>query len=181
MSNTNSTPLRGQMIEMHCPNCNKLVGTYGVGEYRYGSPLKVCPKCKTEYINPVFHEIEIDGIAPEAFDIKRLLIALVFGIVFFAIGAGIHYFEVTTKDYYHYSYIFIMLISVMVIFFAIGNIIIKTGLKAKRNERLRQESADRLSNPRYAVWLHQHGYNVPEKYLPEEYLRQYKTEASENN
>lgn len=176
------TPRRGQMIEMHCPSCNKLVGTYAVGEYRYGSPLKVCPKCKTEYINPVFHEIEIDGIAPDAFDMKKLLLAMLLGVVFFIVSAGIHYFEVTTKDYYHTVYIFMMLISTVVFFFAIGNIImIKTGFKAKRNERMRQESAKRLSDPDYARKLAELGYNVPEKYLPEDYLRQNNAEASENN
>lgn len=157
-------------MEIHCPNCGRLVGTFVVGDYRYGSPLKNCPKCRAEYINPVFHEIEVDGISPDAFNIKLLATGILSGIIFFAISAVIHYFEVTTQRYYHTVPIAIMIISVIVILFAAGNIIlIKTGLKAKRTERKRQESVERLSNPTYASRLKELGYNVPEKYLPQEY------------
>lgn len=157
-------------MEIHCPNCGRLVGTFVMGDYRYGSPLKTCPKCKAEYINPVFHEIEVDGISPDAFNIKLLATGILIGIIFFAISAVIHYSEVTTQRYYHTAPIAIMIISVIVILFAIGNIIlIKTGLKAKRTERKRQESVERMSNPAYALRLKELGYNVPEKYLPQEY------------
>ena len=157
-------------MEIHCPNCGRLVGTFVVGDYRYGSPLKNCPKCKAEYINPVFHEIEVDGISPDAFNIKLLATGILIGIIFFAISAVIHYFEVTTQRYYHTAPIAIMIISVIVILFAAGNIIlIKTGLKTKRTERKRQESVERLSNPAYASRLKELGYDVPEKYLPQEY------------
>ncbi|MBQ8177094.1 MAG: hypothetical protein IJ035_08700 [Oscillospiraceae bacterium] len=170
MSNLNSSPRRGQMMEIHCPNCGRLVGTFVVGDYRYGSPLKICKKCKTEYINPAVHEIEVDGISPDAFDMKRLLIGILVGIVFIIIGAAIFYFEVTRKGYYHTSTIAIMVISAIAIFYALGNIFfIKTGIKAKWTERKRQESAERMSNPEYALRLKEHGYNVPEKYLPQEY------------
>ena len=174
----NNVPRRGQTMEIHCPQCGKLVGTFVVGDYRYGNPLRVCPKCKTEYINPVFHEIEVDGISPDAFDMKRLLIGLLVGVVFFAISAAIHYFEVTTQDYYHTSFIAIMVISAIAVFFSIGNIIlIKTGLKAKRTEQKRKESAERLSNAEYALKLKKLGYNVPEKYLPENYSADNKAEV----
>lgn len=170
MSELNGSPRRGQTMEIHCPNCGRLVGTFVVGDYRYGCPLKTCAKCNAEYINPVFHEIEVDGISPDAFDIKKLLVGILVGVVFFAVGAGIHYYEVTTQDYYHTSCIAIMIISAIAVFYAIGNIIfIKTGLKDRRTQKKRQESAERLSNPHYAMHLKELGYNVPEKYLPQEY------------
>ncbi len=176
-----NAPRRGQTMEIHCPRCGKSVGTFVVGDYRYGCPLKVCPKCKSEYINPVFHEIEVDGISPDAFDMKRLLFGIIMGVVFFAVSAGIHYYEVTTQDYYHTACIAIMIISAIAVFFAVGNIIlIKTGFKAKRTERMRQESAERLSNPRYAVRLKELGYNVPDKYLPKEYTAS-ETAETQNN
>ena len=166
----NGGPRRGQTMEIHCPNCGRLVGTFVVGDYRYGCPLNICPKCKAEYINPAFHEIEVDGISPDAFDIKKLLLGILMGVVFFAVSAGIHYYEVTMQDHYHTSCIAIMVISAIAVFYAIGNIIfIKTGLKDKRTQKKRQESAERLSNPHYAMHLKELGYNVPEKYLPAEY------------
>jgi len=44
-------------------------------------------------------------------------------------------------------------------------ILIKTGLKAKKLERLKNESEDRLRDRSYAETLRQLGYNVPDKYL----------------
>jgi len=165
MSNQ-SAPRRGQTVELSCPHCGKKVGVFAGGQYNYGSPIKICPKCGKEYVNSFFHEIEIDGINPDAFDMKRLIIGIILGIVIFAVSAGIHYFEVTVQRYYHYAFIGMMIISAMVFVFCIANIIlIKTGLKAKRTEKMRRESAARLANPDYARKLAEHGYNVPEKYL----------------
>ena len=164
-------------MDIFCQGCGKKVESFVVGDYRYGSPLKACPKCNREYINPVFHEIETDGISPDAFDVKKLLIVLLIGVVFFIIGAVMHYIEVTTLDYYHTVYIAIMAISAIIILFVTGNIfLIKTGLKAKRNERKRQESIQRMSNPAYALRLRELGYNVPQKYIPEENTVHNKTE-----
>lgn len=163
-------PRRGQLMEIHCPNCNRTVGTFVVGDYRYGNPIKTCPKCKTEYINPAVHEIEVDGISPDAFDMKKLLLGMIMGVVFFIIGAVIFHLEVTRKGYYHTSNVAVMVISVIAFFYALGNIVfIKTGIKAKWTERKRQESVTRMSNPEYALKLKNHGYNVPEKYLPQEH------------
>ena len=157
-------------MEIHCPNCKRKVGYFVVGDYRYGSPLKTCQKCKTEYINPAYHEIEIDGISPDAFDMKKLLIGILFSVGFFAIAAAIHYFEMNTRNYYHTSPIAIMVISTIVFFYALINVfLVKTGIKAKWTERKKQESANRLTNHEYAVKLREQGYNVPEKYLPQEY------------
>ena len=49
--------------------------------------------------------------------------------------------------------------------FAQIDILIKTGLKAKKLERLKNESEDRLRDRSYAETLRQLGYNVPDKYL----------------
>lgn len=170
MSNLN----RGQMMEIHCPSCGRLVCKFVVGDYRYGSPIKTCPKCKTEYINPVIHEIEVDGSSPDAFDIKKLLLVIVMGIVFIIIAAAFFYFEVTRKGYYHTSNIAIIAISAIAVIYALGNILfIKTGIKAKWTEGKRQESVKRMSDAEYALKLKTFGYDVPKKYLPQEY--------SENN
>ncbi len=164
-------------MDIFCQGCGKKVDSFVVGDYRYGSPLKTCPKCNTEYINPIFHEIETDGISPDAFDVKKLLIVLLIGVIFFVISAVMHYVEVTTQDYYHTLFIAIMVLSIIVILFVIGDIIlIKTGFKEKRNERKRQESVQRMSNPAYALKLRDLGYNVPQKYIPEENTVHNKTE-----
>lgn len=165
-----SEPNRGQMMEIHCPHCGRMVGKFVAGDYRYGSPIKICPKCKNEYINPVIHEIEVDGISPDAFDMKKLLMVILMGIVFFVIAAAVHYYEITTQDYYHTSCIAIMIISAIIIVYSLANILfIKTGIKAKWTEGKRQESVKRMNDPEYALKLKEFGFDVPDKYLPQEY------------
>ena len=167
---------RGQMMEIHCRNCGRKVDTFAVGNYRYGSPVRTCPECKTEYVNPAVHEIEVDGIAPDAFNMRLIFAGLFMGVAFFVIGAVIHYFEVTTQNYYHLVPIAIMIISAIVVFYALGNILfIKTGIKDRWTESKRSQSAERMSNPDYALKLKEFGYNVPEKYLPQEYTENNKS------
>ena len=42
-----------------CPFCN----TYaGLADYKYGSPLRTCKKCKKQYLDTTYHEIAFEGI-----------------------------------------------------------------------------------------------------------------------
>lgn len=167
MSDLKETFLGGQIYSVYCPKCNHCDGRFGGNDYRYGSPLRTCPKCKTQFINSYYHEIEIEGISPIALNAKRTLIGLAVGILFFVIAAGIHLYEITYKDYYHTMPIYMMIICAIVIVYAIIDfILIKTGFKNKRTEKKREESIQRLKNTQYALQLKALGYNVPEKYLP---------------
>lgn len=162
--------LRGGMIySIYCPKCNRCDGRYGGNDYRYGSPLRTCPKCGTHFINRFYHEIEIEGVSPIAFDAKRTLFGMAVTAAIFLVGASVHWYEITFQDYYHTAPIFIMAVSAIAFIYSIFDIImIKSGIKDRRTQKKREESAARLSDPQYALKLSELGYNVPEKYLRNE-------------
>lgn len=47
-----------------CPHCGNNLGT-AVNAYLYGSPFRVCNKCKNSYVDNRYHEIAIEGIRRE--------------------------------------------------------------------------------------------------------------------
>lgn len=47
-----------------CPHCGNNLGT-AVNAYLYGSPFRVCNKCKNSYVDKRYHEIAIEGIRQE--------------------------------------------------------------------------------------------------------------------
>ena len=44
-----------------CPHCGNNLGT-AVNAHLYGSPFRVCNKCKNSYVDNRYHEIAIEGI-----------------------------------------------------------------------------------------------------------------------
>ncbi len=73
-----------------CPHCG-----YNPGEaadaYLYGSPIRVCAKCKQEYVDRRYHEIAIDGIRHEDINITPERYAKVQknAILSIVVGSGI--------------------------------------------------------------------------------------------
>lgn len=159
----------GTMVELKCPHCGKIVATRAANRYSYGSPLKNCRFCKENYLDPFFHELAAEPPAPNAFSVKHKLIGMGLFAVFFAISFAFHWLEVTYENSYHPMFAWLMVIlAVGEILFVAEIILIKTGFKERRTERLRKASEERLKNPVYARELARLGYPVPKKYLGEE-------------
>lgn len=163
----------GGMVELKCPHCGKIVSTRAANQYRYGSPLKNCRFCKENYIDPFFHELAAEPPAPNAFSVKHKLIGMVIFAVIFVLCFAFHWFEVTYEDGYHPMFAWLMVLTALgEIGFVIEIVLIKTGFKERRTERLRRESEERLKNPVYARELARLGYPVPREYLGEEAERE---------
>ena len=159
----------GTVAELKCPHCGKIVSTRAANDYRYGSPLKNCRFCKENYLDPFFHELAAEPPAPNAFSVKHKLFGMVVFAVVFAVCFGFHWLEVTYEDSYHPMFAWLMVLTAVgEILFLAEIILIKTGFKERRTERLRKESEERLKNPVYARELARLGYPVPREYLPEE-------------
>ena len=47
-----------------CPHCGHDLGT-AINAHLYGSPLRICGKCKQTYIDRRYHEIALEGILQE--------------------------------------------------------------------------------------------------------------------
>lgn len=162
-------PSGGTTVELKCPHCGKIVATRAANQYRYGSPLKNCRFCKENYLDPFFHELAAEPPAPNAFSVKHKLVGMAVFAVMFAACFAFHWLEVTYENSYHPMFAWLMVIlAVGEILFAAEIILIKTGFKERRTERLRKESAERLKNPVYARELARLGYPVPAEFLPAE-------------
>lgn len=149
-----------------CPNCGKSLFNYNPREWRYGSPIRTCRRCKQKYADSRYHEIAVDGISEDSMSIKSRIIIIV-------LGALITYRGIYLLDYrmsYVYShnwtaYVFIILGIIMFVGGIADIVTIKSGFKQKKLDRLECESVKRLSNYEYAKQLKDLGYDVPAYYL----------------
>ncbi len=157
------------MNELKCVTCGKRLLTYDNTSFRqYKSPVKQCKKCGTYYLDPRCHELAVEGVPEVEFSIGPQVVLLVFGGLvlyrgFYLSGRT----QLSTPD--SIQWLLPTLFIIMGIVFILGGIVeiilIKTGKKAQRYEKLRKESEERLQDRTYAYVLHDLGYPVPEKYL----------------
>lgn len=149
-----------------CPYCGVEIKGYMESQSDYGSPIRVCRKCGKSYLDRRYHEIAIEGIGTNALSIKRDAKIALLGFAFFAVGFLLNLGMVLSSDKYNLRLVFIQLIAIILIIFALGDaVMIKTGKKEKRLEKKRMESVERLKNKEYARTLAELGYNVPNEYL----------------
>lgn len=151
-----------------CPHCGTELFAYNECEWKYGSPIRTCKICKNDYIDKRYHEIVIEGIAPDAMSVKRDGICMLIGLFLVMIFLIHSFIDKLTPETHSFSYIWLCfgIIGLFVIIFMIIDIVrIKTGLKDKQLGKLRAESVKRLQNCTYARKLSDAGYPVPEEYL----------------
>lgn len=157
------------MYTLMCSGCGKKLLSYEKNaEKRYGSPVKTCKKCGQMYADPRYCEIAVDGIQPSSMSVGGNVLVLALGA--FILYRGIVLFGRTQlgvpKEMQFLMPAALAVVGLILVIKSIADIIlIKTGLKAKKLERLKNESEDRLRDRSYAETLRQLGYNVPDKYL----------------
>ena len=150
-----------------CPHCGGKVGFARTDAYLYGSPIRTCPGCKQQYLNPNFHEIEVDGCwnGDTSLEESRkgvrnglllILAAAALNVLFYVLnraswiyllfmGMGVVYFIMMLKDYWK----------------------VKKGIRQQELDKERLASRQRLQDSEYAKLLQELGYEVPEEYLKE--------------
>ena len=148
-----------------CPHCGAdIEGTYK-NIYIYGSPIRICKKCKKQYLNRHYHEIAIDGIRPDDLSTKgngkMILLSLVASIALIALNIATYSMGRIFKALALAAFIAVVLFFGLII----ETLKVKSGKKAKEFEKKRQESCRRLQNREYALLLSQLGYQVPAEYL----------------
>lgn len=158
-----------EFITLKCKNCNKKLMTYiPPSSRKYKSPLKTCKKCGTEYLDPRCHEIAAEGLPPDTYSItSNVIMGIVGGLI---LWRGLYLFTVhqlgTSENIQWLYHTTFTVMGIFCILFAIYQIIIiLTGIKRKKFEKLRQESEERLQDYNYAKTLVSLGYSVPEEYL----------------
>lgn len=164
--------MQGKMLRTggNCPYCKAKIFFYyekeRENEWKYGSPIRPCRKCGKNYVDGRYHEIAVEGIEPSALSIRWNGIRLLAMLGIFLIAFLIQAYEVRHKGTYSLKWCTIMGCALFgSLLFLIDSIRILTGAKAKKLERLREESVKRLRNWSYAKQLEDLGYPVPEEYL----------------
>lgn len=158
-----------QEVKIRCKKCGKKLLTYSQGSFRrYKSPIKTCKKCGTRYVDPRCHEIAIEGIPKDTFSILSYVIMLIIGLL---IGyRGIHLFGMRQLGMpQNTQWLLPVVFMIGGIIMAFGGIVeiiaIKTGIKARKFEKLKRESELRLRDKNYAYMMQNLGYQVPEEFL----------------
>lgn len=147
-----------------CPYCGRKIFNYDQRQWFYGSPIITCKKCGESYLDERYHEIAVEGIAPDAMDLKESLSLMIFGFAVFVIALALAMPSLMAGHLPTKPLLFAVCGFCVTVFMLIDVIRIKTGLKEKRFAQLRIESEQRLKSGRYAAQLKELGYAVPEKY-----------------
>lgn len=143
--------------QINCKTCGRKLLTYSNGSIRqYKSPVKSCKKCGTKYLDPRCHEIALEGIPSDTFSITSYLILLVIGALVLYRGIylfGMRQLGVTNGLQWLMPTLFVVMGAVMVIIGLIQIILIITGVKQRKYDRLMEESKNRLKDENYVNLL----------------------------
>ena len=153
-----------------CPNCGRSIlgmnNRETAYQVLYGSPVRNCKRCRKPYIDSRYHEIAITGIGERTLSVKYSLKVLgIIGMIL-VVSVGWNVVNIRMRGRYSVMMALLSLLSVILILYVLWDILmIATGKKAQKMERLRQESEERLRDPDYARLLADAGYLVPGQYL----------------
>lgn len=152
----------------HCPSC-KAKQPSPDNRWCYGSPLRRCPNCGTDYIDDRYREIAIDGYIPNALSPIRSLTVSVIGLIIVMLGILMRRLEINSTGSYHTITIAIAGLGAVMFIVGLEDLIsIITGSKRKKLEKLKAESMERMKNAVYVQSLINAGINVPKEYCPQE-------------
>lgn len=145
----------------HCPKCVSKQ-PHPDNRWCYGSPIKHCPSCGTEYFDERYREIAIDGYIPNTLSPKRSLIIVAISAAFVLFAIVMYLYEThSNRGYYHIVEIPIAIGGTATFLLGIADFIsIVTGSKQKKLERLKAQSEERMQNPDYVQKLAEVGVNV---------------------
>ena len=145
--------------EWVCPEC-KTKNREACNTWMYGSPIRECKACRSEYLDKRWREVAIDGFDPRGKNAKffakgallLLSMALICGVLLQTpVVQGMNSTKLTL------ACVLCSLFGLVSGFIALR---IKLGFAAKDNEKYMAESKARLGDPKYVEKLRKYGYKV---------------------
>ncbi len=145
--------------EWVCPEC-KTKNREACNTWMYGSPIRECKACRSEYLDKRWREVAIDGFDPRGKNAKffakgallLLSMALICGVLLQTpVVQGMNSTKLTL------ACVLCSLFGLVSGFIALR---IKLGFAAKDNEKYMAESKSRLADPQYVEKLRKYGYKV---------------------
>ena len=146
-------------IEWICPEC-KTKNREACNMWMYGSPIRECKACRSEYLDRRWREVAIDGFDPRSRNAKfyakgaafLLSLAIVCGVL---LQTSLVHGNNSTK--LTLACILCSLFGVVSGFIALR---IKLGFADKDNAKYMAESKARLRDSTYVEKLKKYGYNI---------------------
>lgn len=161
-------------MSRYCPYCNGKLNYSGKNKVDsgggfslvYGSPIVICPKCSRESLDRNIHEIAVEGISENEYNVKeRIKLAFLF-LAIGLLSSALLIYEVKFLGYYHVVLVGATLAFLLLFVLMLGySLHILSGGRANTIEKLRQQSVMRLQNKEYAHKLKYVGYSVPNEFL----------------
>lgn len=154
-------------IVVPCPRCGKkLYSCFAEKkEWKYGNPIKVCKNCGQKYIDDRYHEIAVEGAAPDAMSVKQGTVCFCFGLILAAVMSVIMYLTIHFGGYYYMSVVVLGLMGLLMTVIGILQIVeIKTGIRERKLAKYQAESLRRLQNKAYVRELESLGYLLPDSF-----------------
>lgn len=144
---------------IQCPFCGNKIERRSMNTYRLGSPFRICPRCKKEYIDEDYHELAIEDFRDQTPIKMYLLIAGLFTLIIplcsFVAGRE-EWLLFTGIFYFVFLIIFLPLFLKKVIY-------VVSGRQKKTVDQLKRESIQRFRDPMYCMKMIAAGYKLPEE------------------
>lgn len=143
--------------------------------WMYESPIRTCPKCKSEFLDKCWREVAIDGFDARSNNPKLYLIGF-FGFLAITIICVIcRILLINTLGHYPSQLLGCIIVGIVG---SIGCLLILliqiTGIEDKNNAKFLEESERRLQDKDYVEKLIAYGYDVPDRYRKNICERYYK-------
>ena len=128
--------------------------------------LKVCPKCKNEFLDKRFTEVAIEGFDRRSVEPSFYLKGIVFFAVITLMSILLFIYMVKFIGKYPTKILGCIGIGILgIILCTLMFVRVKFGFEEKERENYIKQSEERLKNKEYAEKLKFYGYEVPDKYL----------------
>ena len=145
--------------EWVCPEC-KTKNREACNTWMYGSPIRQCKACRSEYLDRRFREVAIDGFDPRSNNAKFYVKGALFLLAIALVCGVVIYFQYA-RGYYSMKVVAAGALSTLgAVACLIMSIRIKLGFQNKDNEKYMEESKARLSDSQYVEKLRKYGYKI---------------------
>ncbi len=148
--------------KLSCAHCGQHLLTYEPREVKYGNPIRTCPNCGREYLDPRVREMAISGVPGKEFSKAGMLLCVAVGAVI-ALYGWYKFGQAVRLPAEIRAGCYIALGAVVMLGGIVELIRVLTGTKQKKYDFLMEESQQRVSNESYVAKLKFLGYPFPEE------------------
>lgn len=145
--------------EWICPEC-KTKNREACNSWMYGSPIRECKACRSEYLDRRFREVAIDGFDPRSNNAQFYVKGTLFLLAIALVCGVLTYFQYNGGHYSMKVVIAGAASALGAIACLVMSIRIKLGFQNKDNDKYMAESKTRLQDTQYVEKLRKYGYKV---------------------